>query len=81
MVRAVGIKSLRATPLIFMLALVIVLVLIFATAMLLPRVRWAWTYSLVLICLGMGGITLVAAVPLLIFWIRPETQAWFGRRA
>ena len=70
-----------AIPFIFAAAFLGVFVLLFAAAWILPRERWAWTYSLVLICLGMGGLTLVAAVPLLIFWIKPETKAWFGRRA
>ena len=39
---------------------------------------WVWTYSLVVICLGMGSCTIVAALPLLIYWLKPETKAYFG---
>lgn len=43
-----------------------------------PR-PWVWVYSLVMICLGMTGCTLPACVPLLIFWIRPEVKAYYGK--
>ena len=53
----------------------------FAAAPFLPRKPWVWIYHLVLICIGLSGITFVASLPLLIFWLRPEAKAWFGRRA
>lgn len=54
------------------------LALVHLGAMLLPRRRWTWVVLLVLIALGLtGACTLPAALPLLIFWIRPETQAWY----
>ncbi|MEM0970128.1 MAG: hypothetical protein AAGJ31_12295 [Verrucomicrobiota bacterium] len=40
---------------------------------------WVWIYNLVLICLGMSGCTIVFAVPLLIFWIKPEVKVYYGR--
>ncbi len=48
-------------------------------ALLLRRTPGAWVYHLVLICLGMTGITVVASVPLLVYWIKPETKRFFGR--
>jgi hypothetical protein len=40
----------------------------------------SWVYDIVLICIGFGGCpTVAAAIPLLIFWIRPETRRYFGR--
>jgi hypothetical protein len=55
---------------------------IFAAGPFLPRRPWAWTYHIVLIALGMTSCAcLPFTVPLLIFWIRPDTQAWFGRFA
>lgn len=42
--------------------------------------RWAWIYNLVLICLGMSScLFLPACIPLLIFWVKPETKAWYQR--
>jgi hypothetical protein len=58
------------------------LVGVFVAAFFLPRKPWAWTFHLVLIALGFtSACCLPACVPLLIFWIRPETKAWFGRMA
>lgn len=43
-----------------------------------PR-RWVWIYSLVLICLGMtSACFLPMCVPLLIFWFKKETKAYYG---
>jgi len=45
-----------------------------------PRRRWVWVYGSVLICLGMSSACfLPACVVLLVYWLKPETQAWFGR--
>lgn len=44
----------------------------------LPRERWAWIFHLVLICIGLTSCcTALAAIPLLIFWIKPEAQGWY----
>jgi uncharacterized membrane protein len=44
-----------------------------------PR-PWLWTYDLVIICLGMtSACFLPACIPLLIFWLKPETKRYFGR--
>ena len=41
---------------------------------------WVWVYDLVIICSGMLSTCLiVASIPLLIFWIKPETKKYFGR--
>ena len=51
------------------------------SAFFLPRRPWAWVVHLVLIALGLTSCcTLPASVPLLVWWLKPETQAWFGRR-
>lgn len=51
----------------------------FVAAPLLPRRRWVWVLHLVLIAVGMTSCAcLPACIPLLVFWIRPDTQAWFG---
>lgn len=45
-----------------------------------PRRPWVWIYDLVLICLGMTSVcTMPFCIPLLIFWLKPETKAYFGR--
>lgn len=52
----------------------------FAAAFFLPRKPYNWIVGLVLIALGMtSACCLPAAVPLLIFWLKPETKAHFGR--
>jgi hypothetical protein len=48
-------------------------------ALLLPRKHWVWTYDMILICLGIGVVVLLpVCIPLLIFWTRPQTKAWFS---
>lgn len=50
----------------------------YAAAPFLPRRRWAWVLGIVLIALSMtGACCLPAAIPLLIFWVKPETKAFF----
>ncbi|MDD5584644.1 MAG: hypothetical protein PHV55_06290 [Candidatus Omnitrophica bacterium] len=40
----------------------------------------AWVYDLVLICIGMTSCCcLPITIPLLIFWIKPETKSYFGK--
>ena len=52
---------------------------VFLAGLFLPRRRWAWVYHLVLIGIGMTSCACLPFVtPLLIFWIRPEVQAYFG---
>ena len=52
----------------------------FAAAPFLPRRPWVWVYDLVLICLGLTSCAcLPITIPLLIFWLKPETKVWFGR--
>lgn len=44
-----------------------------------PR-PWLWTFDLVVICLGMtSACFLPACIPLLIFWLKPETKQYFGK--
>ncbi len=41
---------------------------------------WLWTYDIVLICLGMtSACFLPICIPPLIYWLKPETKAWFNR--
>ena len=44
-----------------------------------PR-PWVWIYDLVIICLGLtSACSLPMCIPLLIFWLKPETKRHFGR--
>ena len=46
----------------------------------LPRKPWAWIAHLVLIAFGLTSCcTMPAAIPLLVVFLRRDTQAWFGR--
>jgi len=53
-----------------------------------PR-PWVWNYGLVLILLsfflgcGLGLLSLLIfafSVPLLVYWLKPETKRWYGRK-
>jgi hypothetical protein len=57
-----------------------VLLLMFIAGLVLPRRPWVWIYDVVLIGLGMTScLTLPFCIPLLIYWLKPEAKAWFGR--
>lgn len=52
----------------------------FVLAPFLPRKSWVWVYGLVLICIGLTSTCcLPACIPLLIFWLKPEMKAFYGR--
>lgn len=52
----------------------------FALPFFLPARPWVWVYDLVMICLGLTSACLLPfCVPLLIFWIKPATQRYFGK--
>ena len=45
-----------------------------------PR-PWVWIYDLVLICVGLTSpCCMPASIPLLIYWLKPEAKAYFGRQ-
>jgi hypothetical protein len=52
----------------------------YGSALFLPRKSWVWVFGLVLICLGLTSTCcLPACIPLLIFWLKPEMKAFYGR--
>ena len=52
----------------------------YALAPFLPRKSWVWVFGLVLICLGLSSACcLPVCIPLLIFWLKPEMKAFYGR--
>ena len=59
--------------------------LVFAAAFVLPfflKPRpWVWIYDLVLICIGLTSpCCMPASIPLLLYWLKPEAKAYFGRQ-
>ena len=64
----------------FMAAIGVPLLVLFAMGVFLRAKPWVWIYDLVLICIGfMSCLTLPFCIALLIFWLKPETKAYFGR--
>jgi len=52
----------------------------YVLALVLPPKPWVWIYHLVLICVGLTSACCIpVCVPLLIFWLKPETRKHFGR--
>ena len=59
--------------------LCVAMMFVYIVGPLLPRKKVAWVVGIVLIALGLTTCyTLPFAIPLLIFWIRPETKAYYG---
>ena len=56
----------------------LLLAIAYAVAPLLPRRPWAWIYGIVLIGFSALGGCFPIAIPLLYFWVKPETRAHFG---
>ena len=55
------------------------LMLAFGLALFLPLKKWVWIYDVVLIGIGLTSCCFwPVCIPLLIFWVRPETRRWFG---
>lgn len=58
----------------------LVFAVVYAIGLFLPRKPWGWIMGIVLIALGMTSLCcLPATIPLLIFWLKPEAKAYFGR--
>jgi len=69
-------KLLGVVLLFISLALIVVC---FLPLVLAPR-PWLWVYNLLIICLGMtSACYLLVCIPLLIFWLKPETQRYYGK--
>jgi hypothetical protein len=44
------------------------------------RKPWVWTLDIVLIAIGMSSACCMPiCIPLLIYWMKPEVKAWFGK--
>ena len=54
--------------------------LLSAIPIFLPPRPWVWVWILVVIGFGMTSVCcLPVAVPLLVFWIKPETKHYYGK--
>jgi hypothetical protein len=65
------------------LALAVVGVIIFGTgALYCPRSSWAWVWGIVAIIVSIFPlcISIAGAIPLFIFWLKPATKQYFGRK-
>ena len=63
-----------------MVAIGIILFTAFVVALLLPNTSGAWIFHIILIAVGLSSCCLwPATIPLMIAWLKPETQRWFGR--
>ena len=63
-------------------AIGIAFLIVFAVATLLPAKPYNWIVGIIIIAIGMTSCCLwPATIPLLIYWIKPETQAFFGRKS
>lgn len=49
------------------------------TAAMVPYRPWGWTFALVAICFGLPSCLTPLAIPLFVFWLKPETKAAFSR--
>lgn len=57
-----------------------ILGLIYLIALFLPRKPYNWIYGIVMIGIGLTSCCFwPATIPLLIFWLKPETKAYLGR--
>lgn len=55
---------------------------VFAVALFLPPKSYNWIVGIIMIAIGMTSCCLwPATIPLLIYWIKPETKAFFGRKS
>jgi hypothetical protein len=55
------------------------LLFVYAVGLAAPRRRWLYVYGIVVCVLSLtcGGCWM-AAIPALIYWLKPETRAWLG---
>jgi cation transporter-like permease len=57
-----------------------VMAVVFTVALLLPPKPYNWIVGVIMIAIGMTSCCFVpVCVPLLIYWFKPETKAFFGR--
>lgn len=58
----------------------VVFFVVFVVALLLPPKPYNWIVGIVMMALGMTSCCFLPfLIPLLIYWVKPETKAYFGR--
>ena len=58
----------------------VVLAAVFAAGVVLQPKPWVWIYGIVLIAIGFSSPCCIpASIPLLVFWLKPDTRVYFGR--
>jgi hypothetical protein len=58
----------------------VVFLVLYALTFVLAPSPGVWIYDLILICLGLTScLTIPVCIPLLIFWLKPEAQRYFGK--
>jgi MFS family permease len=58
----------------------VVFFIVFAVALFLPRKPYNWIVGIVMMALGMTSCCFLPfLIPLIIYWVKPETKAYFGR--
>lgn len=63
---------------VMLLAIGTPLMVFYLAAPFLPRKKWVWIYGIVAIAIGLtSACTLLAAIPLLIFWLRNDVKWWY----
>jgi hypothetical protein len=55
------------------------LVVLYGVATFVPFKPWGWTLGLFAIALGLLGGSAIFAIPLLVFWLKPQVKAAFAR--
>jgi len=74
-----SVTAARITGVLLLLVGIVLFVVCLLPLILAPR-PWLWTFDLVVICLGMtSACFLPACIPLLIFWLKPDTKRYFGK--
>ncbi len=65
---------------IILLAAGAALAISFLASLFQPRTSGAWIFKVILIGIGLGNCCLwIITIPLMVGWLKPETQRWFGR--
>ena len=59
--------------------LAMALVVLYGIATFVPFKPWGWSVGLVAIGLGLAGGSAIFAIPLLVFWLKPQVKAAFAR--
>ena len=68
-----------AMTLLSLVAIALVLAVIYGVATVVPFKPWGWTWALLAIALGVASGGALFAVPLLVFWFKPQVKAAFAR--